>query len=135
MAKNTKPLSEATRKKRSESGYSVNEGNIAAIDFGTTYCSLAYKTKGDRRPITVMHIEHKERVPNSILIQENNDGTHTAVAFGFTAAKEFLKYSKRCHYQDEYIYFEQLKMLLERDEVSKNVKEIYIIFSFTAHTS
>ena len=125
MATDTESLSKATRKKRSESGYSQTGGNIAAIAFGTTFCSLAYSTT--RHPITVMQIDHKEQVPNSILIRKNNDGTHTAVAFGLEAAKESFKCSKRLNYQNNYIYFEQLnfEMSLKGDEVSESANVIY----------
>ena len=45
--------------------------NIAAIDFGTTYCSLAYKTKGDPN-LTVLRLDSSnsiQRVPNAILLK------------------------------------------------------------------
>ena len=43
--------------------------NIAAIDFGTTYCSLAYKTKGDPE-VTVMRLDSSvQRIPNAILLK------------------------------------------------------------------
>ena len=50
--------------------------NIAAIDFGTTYCSLAYKTRatrGDSAPgrVTVVQLDTSvQRVPNAILLRE-----------------------------------------------------------------
>ena len=43
--------------------------NIAAIDFGTTYCSLAFKTAGDSGA-TVMRLDGTDRrVPNAMLLQ------------------------------------------------------------------
>ena len=43
--------------------------NIAAIDFGTTYCSLAYKTKGNPG-VTVVRLDTSvQRVPNAILLR------------------------------------------------------------------
>ena len=43
--------------------------NIAAIDFGTTYCSLAYKTKEDPG-VTVVRLDSSvQRVPNAILLR------------------------------------------------------------------
>ena len=43
--------------------------NIAAIDFGTTYCSLAYKTKGDPGVTVVRLDSFFQRVPNAILLR------------------------------------------------------------------
>ena len=44
--------------------------NIAAIDFGTTYCSLAYRTKGDSAGVTVVRLDTSvQRVPNAILLK------------------------------------------------------------------
>ena len=53
------------RKRKAESCFP----NIAAIDFGTTYCSLAYKTKGDPG-VTVMRLDSSiQRIPNAILLK------------------------------------------------------------------
>ena len=49
----------------------VRYSNIAAIDFGTTYCSLAYKTIGDP-DATVLRLDSSntiQRVPNAILLK------------------------------------------------------------------
>ena len=44
--------------------------NIAAIDFGTTYCSLGYKTKRDSAGVTVVRLDSSvQRVPNAILLR------------------------------------------------------------------
>ena len=46
-----------------------NATNIAAIDFGTTYCSLAFKTEGDSG-VTVVRLDGtNRRVPNAILLK------------------------------------------------------------------
>ena len=43
--------------------------NIAAIDFGTTYCSLAFKTQDDSG-VTVVRLDGtNRRVPNAILLK------------------------------------------------------------------
>ena len=45
------------------------EANIAAIDFGTTYCSLAFKTRGDLGETVVRLDGANQRVPNAILLK------------------------------------------------------------------
>ena len=55
-----------------EAGYRVTDGNIAAIDFGTTSISLAFTTKGDDE-INTINLERcrmTTRVSNAILLKK-----------------------------------------------------------------
>ena len=106
----------AKRVPRRESGFRIPSDNIAAIDFGTTNCSLAYTctavgsgpAAGPRRlPLNTTYY----RVPTAILFKP--DGTIDS--FGYHARAQYL------HLDDterlEYAYFEQIKMNLQHDEV------------------
>ena len=63
-----KPLAKMPTVKRKEDSEVTSYNNFAAIDFGTTYCSLAFKTAGDSG-ITVMRLDGTDRrVPNSLLL-------------------------------------------------------------------
>lgn len=111
------PFLKANRIARSGPRYPDTGGNIAAIDFGTTFCSLAYTTKGDDSITTFKFSETHQRTPNSILLHREESGDCETVEFGYRAVGEFLKVVKRRD-SSEYIYFERIKMLLEKDEVS-----------------
>ena len=104
----------AKRVPRETSGFRVPSCNIAAIDFGTTNCSLAYTSGGsgldeDRGllPIGTTFT----RVPTAILF--NPDGSIDS--FGHHARAQYLNLddSERL----EYVYFEQIKMNLQHDKV------------------
>ena len=113
-------LSTAAKLHRTDSGYRVTDGNIAAIDFGTTSVSLAYTTKGDQKVSTfpLNAAEAKStRVLNVVLLKK--DGHKMKVeAFGSTAKKKFV--SLRSGDYVNYIYFERIKMLMRREKVSNN---------------
>lgn len=110
------PLSRARKILREDAGYRVTDGNIAAIDFGTTSVSLAYTTKGDDE-ITSFKLDTEDkstRVPNVILLKK--DGRKVSVeAFGNVARSRFTLMRKNDH--PNYIYFERIKMLMKREEV------------------
>ena len=113
---NKPPLSRADKIPRTEAGYRVTDGNIAAIDFGTTSVSLAYTTKGDDK-ILIFHLDTEAklyRVLNAILIKKEG-GDVSVIAFGGDARKRFAQL-KTSEYKN-YIYFERIKMLLKREEV------------------
>ena len=111
------PFLRANRIPQTTPRYPDTGGNIAAIDFGTTFCSLAYTTKGDNSITTFKLGDTHQRVPNSILLCKEANSTCEVVEFGYRAASEYLKVAKRKD-SSEYIYFERIKMLLEKDEVS-----------------
>ena len=89
--------------------------NIAAIDFGTTNCSVAYTVVGDsseKGPHLLPLNNTFYRVPTAILFA--SDGS--VKAFGYDARTEYINLD-----DDERLqcaYFEQIKMNLQHDEVS-----------------
>ena len=100
---------------RREVGFRVPSGNIAAIDFGTTNCSLAYVTVGDsfeegpkRLPLNTTFY----RVPTAILF--TSDGAIDS--FGYDARQQYLNLDDDDRL--DHAYFEQIKMDLQHDEVS-----------------
>lgn len=124
--------------------FRVTDGNIAAIDFGTTYCSLAFATLAnassaalEEADISTMKLnEYYERVPTSILLkasiseavahntqEDNSDDTTPSVtcpyevySFGYDAMKHHNNLN--AVERSEYLYFERFKMSLQHDEVS-----------------
>ena len=111
------PLYKAEKISHTDAGYRVTDGNIAAIDFGTTSVSLAYTTKGDDAINTlVLDTEAQAtRIPNAILLKK--DASDISVeAFGNIARTKFGSLRSRDY--DEYIYFERIKMLMKREQVS-----------------
>ena len=114
---NKPPLSRADTVTRTEAGYRVTDGNIAAIDFGTTSVSLAYTTKGDKE-ISTLTLDTKAkalRILNVILIKKEEGGEVNVIAFGGDARKRFTQL--RTSEYKNYIYFERIKMLMKREEV------------------
>ena len=88
---------------------------IAAIDFGTTNCSVAYIHPGetsDQEP-KMIPIDAMYRVPTAILFNSAGEVTH----FGTKARKTYrnLGDEDRLHWA----YFEHIKMDLQHDEVKK----------------
>ena len=111
------PLLRATKIPRTEAGYRVTDGNIAAIDFGTTSVSLAFTTKGDGKINTLKFgtEAHSTRIPNAVLFKK--EGLKLRVtALGSTARKKFG--SLRPSDYSAHVYFERIKMLMKRDKVS-----------------
>ena len=110
------PLHRAEKIRREdESGFLKTGGNIAAIDFGTTFCTLAYTTRGDAEVNTLKLGGIHQRVPNAILIHKLVDQCRV-VEFGYRAQDTYAK--MRPNDRVSHIYFERMKMILERDEVS-----------------
>lgn len=90
----------------------TTECNIAAIDFGTTHCSVAYCMAGSNS-VSLLPLDSNGnfRVPSSILI----DSDFNIKAFGHHARKAYSALpteKKKTHY-----YFKELKMQLQHDEV------------------
>lgn len=111
-----KPLKRA--KKKQLASFQTTSGNIAAIDFGTTGLSLAFTTPGsnDGKANVVALNEHKHnlRVYNGVLLKLNNSSCEVT-AIGDTARDDFMRL--RVADLSKYIYFEQIKMMLKREEV------------------
>ena len=91
-------------------------GYIAAIDFGTTYCSVAY-TLQDCEEIFKLPLDGTAgtRVPNAILIKKEDN---SVAGFGYFAQNKFSRLTK--NEQKKYLYFERMKMILYRTPVSEN---------------
>ena len=101
----------AKRVPRTESGFRTPSDNIAAIDFGTTNCSLAY-TNGPENDLELLEINTTyKRVPTAILFKP--DGTIDS--FGSHARAQYLNLDDEERL--EYAYFEEIKMNLQHDEV------------------
>ena len=78
-------------------------GSIAAIDFGTTNCSVIYTVKRDESPQR-LSLNKFDRVPTAILFKP--DGTINS--FGYEARAQYLDLDDED--RPEYAYFEQIKM-------------------------
>lgn len=113
-----RPLKRAKKKQLSK--LETNSGDIAAIDFGTTGLSLAFTTQGSEecKANVILLDEHKHnlRVYNGIHIKKINNLSYEVTAIGDTARDDFMRL--RVGDLDKYIYFEQIKMLLKREEVN-----------------
>ena len=109
------PLHRADTIKREESSFLKGNDNIAAIDFGTTYCSLAYTTQG-RDDVYTLKFDGgtRYRVPNAIILQKKGS-TCTVKDFGYNAKSTYSR--ARPDDRINYIYFERIKMTLGEDEV------------------
>ena len=102
--------------------------NIAAIDFGTTNCSVAYTTVGSRseKPQILPLNNTHYRVPVAILFK--TDGTIDS--FGYDARKEYFNLDDKDRL--DYAYFEQIKMNLQHDKVF--VTEEYLCSIYICYT-
>ena len=89
---------------------------IAAIDFGTTSCSLAYTMSGE--VILIELNRHHQRVPTAILLHKQGlaaDGRPQLMIkhFGFDAQHETTTLTEG--ERPDHVYFELVKMLLFSD--------------------
>ena len=108
-------------------------GNVAAIDFGTTFCSVAYTTVVTRYDgiATLKLNQVKSRVSTAILLKQNGSNSiqnfnaddpvirspvYEVDSFGYDAQKQHAKL--RASERHKYLYFEHFKMYLHQDEVS-----------------
>jgi hypothetical protein len=92
------------------------DANIAAIDFGTTFCSLVYKVNGSDTEI-LKNNDAFERVPTAILIEKNENGELKVedTTIGFFAQRQYISLPAGDH--EKYLYFECFKMQLRDEEV------------------
>uniref|UniRef100_A0A1X7UP90 Uncharacterized protein n=1 Tax=Amphimedon queenslandica TaxID=400682 RepID=A0A1X7UP90_AMPQE len=100
---------------RTEASYRATDGNIAAIDFGTSSISLAYTTKGDDR-VSMIPLEPEKRKPralNTILLKKSEKKI-TVEAVG-EKARQIYERKRKAEYS-ECIYFERIKILMKRDQ-------------------
>lgn len=88
-----------------------NSGNIAAIDFGTSSCSLAYWMKGDKTIRLLTLGSDDVRVPTAILMDSNGK----VVEFGKSARRKFAQLTKEK--KQHHYFFNDIKMILQHDKV------------------
>ena len=91
---------------------SKNVANIAAIDFGTTSCSVAYCVQGDHRVHLLKLGADDVRVPTAILM----DASGTVVEFGRNARRRYAHVSSEK--KQYYHFFSEIKMCLQHDQAS-----------------
>ena len=115
MRKTSNGCPVAKRISRKEAGFRVPSNNIAAIDFGTTNCSVAYTVVGDKGLHLLPLNNTFTRVPTAILFA--SDGS--VKAFGYDARTEYINLD--AHERLQCAYFEQIKMNLQHDEVRMNL--------------
>ena len=107
----------AKRVSRTDAGCFLPSNYIAAIDFGTTNCSVAYILPGEMSengPVMLPFDGTFYRVPTGILFNPLGK----VKAFGTTARRAYgnLDDEERL----EYAFFEHMKMNLQHEEVSLN---------------
>lgn len=91
--------------------------NIAAIDFGTKNCSLSYITENDKLEITrgIPKLPLNGtylRVPTAILFNPSGE----VEAFGHDARTLYANLDDE--EREVYVYFEEIKMNLHKDQVT-----------------
>ena len=116
------PLTRANKIPRTEAGYRVTDGNIAAIDFGTSSISLAYtkKDKTDDEQTIVnfpLETDKSTRILNAIFLKKEGKKMKT-VSMGKLARNDYA--SLDLNEFHDYVYFERIKMLLKQEEVTIN---------------
>ena len=119
VRKTSNGCSVAERISRKEAGFRVPSNNIAAIDFGTTNCSVAYTVVGDKGLHLLPLNNTFNRVPTAILFA--SDGS--VKAFGYDARMEYINLDNDERLQ--HAYFEQIKMDLQHDEVYTRMQTLY----------
>ena len=103
-------------------GFRLASDFVAAIDFGTTYCSVAYTLKQDSKEILKLQMDGQHtRVPNAVLVEKR---TKTVEAFGYRAKTMFSQMKQN---REKYIYFERMKMILYRKPVSLYYKHVGVM--------
>ena len=113
----SRPLARAKKIENPSERFQRSDGNIAAIDFGTTSVSLAFTTQGDSEVTTLVLDEVKvdKRIPNSILLRRNVGNSYEVDSFGRDACTKYMK--MQSNKKKECVYFERIKLLLKRDQV------------------
>lgn len=117
----------------------TGNGNIAAIDFGTTYCSIAYTTEAGDGINTIQLNNYHARVPTAILLKKrelvNDPSTGLSIgvqcsinSFGYEAQQKYQKLKTK--ERPDYIYFERMKMRLQHDKVKLMSQSSYKLCLF-----
>lgn len=112
-----KPLSRAEKVTRDVSP-TKSIGNVAAIDFGTSSCSLAFSTSNDPEKVVnfPFGLDYECRELTAILFSKPNGGKVKVESFGKSAQAQYSCLSNT--EVENYTYFECFKMELRRTKVS-----------------
>ena len=108
--------------------------NVAAIDFGTTHCSLAYSTAASADETSSLKLgDYHARVPTAILLKKgkerlNSDGTVVGIecsvdSFGYVAQNKYQRLKRGDN--GKYLYFERMKMRLQHEKVLYRSMHLY----------
>ena len=94
--------------------------NIAALDIGTTYCSLAIIIEGEEFPYCIKLDGYRPRVLNAILLKKEQYSNPTSICcivkeFGPRAQDVYTRLKPDTIH--EYLLFERIKMNLQHDPV------------------
>ncbi len=92
----------------------TDPGNVVAIDFGTTCCTLAYSFQGSDRDNDVRYLRieaDNARIPTSIVIDDEGE----VYAFGRDAQRRYSKLTEE--QKQSHHFFHQIKMNLQHDKV------------------
>ena len=111
----------AERVHRQTVGFRIPSKNIAAIDFGTTSCSVAYIIDGSVEVQRLVLNDTFYRVPTAILF----DAKGKVSSFGIDAQQDYKNLDDEKRLQ--YVYFEHFKMKLQNDEVSRSTKFLVVL--------
>lgn len=100
----------------------------AAIDFGTTYCGLAYSHHHDKKSIIAVTEwpgggTLSSKVPTAVLFDSNKK----FVAFGQEAVKKYIELTDDGQ-DDDYFYFHRFKMILYKEKVNSFSNMIPFLF-------
>ena len=110
-----------------------NPKNVAAIDFGTTNCSLMYLlnvpqlTKETMKQPIRLKLDtsgYSVRVPNCALFDEAGN----MVAFGLSAQRRYYKNLKKDEVK-KYHFFQKIKMKLQHDKVAYHTFCCYTVIA------
>ena len=122
-----KKVNRQVRSENVASDIKVNQPtNVAAIDFGTTHCSLAYSTAASADETSSLKLDdYHARVPTAILLKKgkerlNSDGTVVAIecsvdSFGYAAQNKYQRLKRGDN--RKFLYFERMKMRLQHEKV------------------
>ena len=112
------PLCRAEKVKRNVSS-TKSSGNIAAIDFGTSSCSLAFSASNDPEKVANLSfgLDYECRELTAILFSKPDGGKVKVESFGKSAQDQYSCLSNT--EVENYTYFECFKMELRSTNVSE----------------
>ena len=90
------------------------KGTIAAIDFGTMSCSVAYCTENDQAIQNLEINPASSRVPTALLLKKKGDNKYAVEYFGDIAQEAVLAFGHDELISHSYMYFEFFKMQIHQ---------------------